>query len=101
MGFESKDIEYIEKLARIKLNKDEKKEIATQLSKILDYVNKLKELRTDDAKIGSLFEEGKKQNVFREDKVKKSLPPQEVLKNAPQKEGGFFKVPKVIGNSWQ
>ncbi|OQX54692.1 MAG: aspartyl/glutamyl-tRNA(Asn/Gln) amidotransferase subunit C [Candidatus Omnitrophica bacterium 4484_213] len=98
MSLKTDDINHIEELARIKLREDEKKEIAGQLSKILDYVNKLKDLRTDDVKIGSLFGKGRKQNVFREDKVKKSLPPQEVLKNAPEREGNFFKVPKIIDN---
>ena len=36
-------------------------------------------------------------NVFRDDKVKPSVPTEEALKNAPDKNESFFKVPKVIG----
>jgi len=91
---DSKNIEYVAKLARIILNSEEIKKFTPQLSKILDYINKLNELGTEDILPTTHVIDLK--NVFREDKVKNSLDRDDVLSNAPDRESGYFKVPKVI-----
>lgn len=89
-----KDVEYVAKLARLKLSEKEKEKFAKQLDQILKYVDKLNELDTEKVKPTSHVLPLK--NVFREDKVGKSLKVEKVLENAPEKAKGFFKVPKVI-----
>lgn len=91
---ESKNIEYVSKLARIALNPEEIKKFTPQLSKILDYINKLNELNTENVKPTTHVIDIK--NVLRKDENKKSLNRDKVLKNAPDKEDGCFKVPKII-----
>ena len=89
-----KDVEYVAKLARLKLSKEEKEKFTGQLDQILKYVDKLSELDTKKVKPTSHVLPLK--NVFREDKIGKSLKVEKVLENAPEKAKGFFKVPKVI-----
>ncbi len=96
MQFENKDLEYIEKLARIKLTVEERKEIAGQLSKILDYVDKLKKVKIDNNESDVFLQKREKKNILRPDKIRKSLAVEDALKNAPQRKGDFFKVPKII-----
>lgn len=89
-----RDVEYVVKLARLKLSEQEKGKFTKQLDQILKYVDKLNELDTEKMKPTSHVLPLK--NVFREDKVGKSLEVEKVLENAPEKARGFFKVPKVI-----
>ena len=90
----SKEIEKIAQLAHLKLNDEEKEQLAEEVGKILDYVNKLNEVNTDNVLPLSHTVEIK--NVFRPDEVKPSLSRKEALKNAPRKNEKFFRVPKVV-----
>jgi len=81
-------------LSRISLKEDETDRFTEQLGTILDYMNKLNELDVED--IDPAFHIVEFNNVFRDDKVKASLVLDEALKNAPKKEGAFFKVPRII-----
>lgn len=94
MKIEKKDVEYIAELARLEVSEYEKEMFTEQLSHILDYVKVLEELNTED--ISPTYHVFPIQNVFRSDQVKESLNQEEVLKNAPDQEKGFFKVPRVI-----
>ncbi len=94
MKITKKDVEHVAKLARLKLTEEEKEKFGKQLSRILEYVEKLNELDTDKAEPTSHVVPLK--NVMREDKIKPSLPVEEVLANAPVREGKYFKVPKII-----
>jgi len=89
-----KDVEYVAKLARLKLSEIEKKAHAEQLNKILGYMDKLNQLDTTHIKPTSHVVE--MQNVFREDAVNPSIPIDNALQNAPDKKDNFFRVPKVI-----
>jgi aspartyl-tRNA(Asn)/glutamyl-tRNA(Gln) amidotransferase subunit C len=95
MAVTRKEVEHIAELARLKLTESELEEYTLQLNKILEYVEKLNELDTENVKPLSHPVEGT--NVFREDVVKPSINSEEALKNAPSKDEEFFKVPKVIG----
>ena len=89
-----KDVEYVAKLARLKLREAEKKAHAEQLNKILGYMDKLNQLDTTHIKPTSHVTE--MQNVFRKDTVNPSIPVDNALRNAPDKKDNFFRVPKVI-----
>ncbi|MCK7522200.1 MAG: Asp-tRNA(Asn)/Glu-tRNA(Gln) amidotransferase subunit GatC [Ignavibacteriales bacterium] len=96
MSVTRKEVEHIAELARLQLNESELEEYTLQLNKILEYVEKLNELDTENVKPLSHPVEG--ENVFREDIVQSSVNGEDALKNAPSRDDEFFKVPKVIGN---
>jgi aspartyl-tRNA(Asn)/glutamyl-tRNA(Gln) amidotransferase subunit C len=96
MSVTRKEVEHIAELARLQLNESELEEYTLQLNKILEYVEKLNELDTENVKPLSHPIEG--ENVFRKDIVQSSVNREDALKNAPSKDDEFFKVPKVIGN---
>lgn len=88
------DIEKVARLARIELTEDEKKIFGEQMEQILNYMEQLNEVDTSGIEPTShaipLF------NVFREDEPQKSFQRESVLKNAPEQEDGYFKVPRII-----
>lgn len=84
----------LEKLARLQLTDDERAKLATDLTQILGMVDKLKELPTDG--IEPLRYLTTDPMPPREDLVKNQLSPTTALKNAPETDGEFFIVPKVI-----
>ncbi|RMD55177.1 MAG: Asp-tRNA(Asn)/Glu-tRNA(Gln) amidotransferase subunit GatC [Nitrospirae bacterium] len=88
------DVEKVAQLAMLGLNEEEKELYGKQLGDIIKFMNKLNELNTEDVEPTSHVVDIN--NVFREDEPKESLPREEVLKNAPDKEDGFFKVPRII-----
>lgn len=94
MSVTKKDVEKIAELARLKFNDDELESFTKDMNRILEYVEKLKELDTENIEPLSHPNEGS--NVFRDDELKNSVQPEEALKNAPDKDDKFFKVPKVI-----
>ena len=92
-----KDVEKVAKLSRLQLSEQEVKEFAGQLSAILEYVEKLNELDTNN--VEPLAHCLPISNVFRADEVKESMGTEKTLANAPQKDGDFFKVPKILDDS--
>jgi len=89
------NVKYVADLARIELSEKELGYFTGQLDRILDYVHKLKKLDVEKLEPTSHVLEMK--NVYREDRVKPSLPAAEVIKNAPSREQNLFKVKKIIG----
>ena len=84
----------IARLAKLSFSETEKKKLARELGDILNYIEKLNEL--DTTEVTPLSHPTEVINVMREDQVKPSLPPDEALANAPDRQDHFFKVPKVI-----
>jgi aspartyl-tRNA(Asn)/glutamyl-tRNA(Gln) amidotransferase subunit C len=84
----------VAKLARLELTETEVGEFAGQLSTILGYVEKMNELDTDN--VEPLAHCLPISNVFREDCARESLGVEKALANAPQRDGNFFKVPKIL-----
>jgi aspartyl-tRNA(Asn)/glutamyl-tRNA(Gln) amidotransferase subunit C len=85
----------LERLAGLKLSPEERERLKADLTRILEYFQKLGELDTDgvppfDPLPGRV-------NAWREDEPQPSLAPEEALANAPQTERGHFKVPRVFG----
>ena len=97
MGISVKDVEYLARLARIELTAEELQRFAGQLGGILAYVDKLKSVSTDDVPPTSHVLP--LTDVFREDRTQPSLPTELALANAPDREGPFFRVPKIIESS--
>ena len=87
-------IECMAEIAHVYLSEDEKDQMAKDLSNLLENFNNLNQVDTNDVipKAHPITD----RNFFREDIVVESLPIEEVLKNAPDKEGRFFKVPRII-----
>ena len=94
MKINREQVAHVAKLARLAMTPDEAERFTEQLSNILTYVEKLNQADTSRVEPTShvlpLF------NVFREDQVRPSLPAEKALENAPDREGPFFKVPKII-----
>ena len=94
MKITRKEVEYVAHLARLELTAEEAEEFAGQLSQILEYFDKLKEL--DTSGIQPTSHAIPMVNAFREDEVRPSCDQDTALANAPEKEQGFFRVPKII-----
>ena len=88
------DVEYVARLARLRLSDEEKEEFTGQLNDILTYMDKLNEVNTTDVEPTSHVISIT--NVLRNDGVRESLPREPSLRNAPEAERGFYKVPKII-----
>jgi aspartyl-tRNA(Asn)/glutamyl-tRNA(Gln) amidotransferase subunit C len=88
-------VRHVAKLSRLALDDARLNRLASQLQSILGYVHKISE--ADVTGIEPMAHALPVHNVFREDVVEPSLPLDKVLQNAPDSDGPFFKVPKVIG----
>jgi len=94
MAVTKKDIEKIAELSMLEFTDSELESYTKEMNKILNYVEKLNELDTKSVK--PLSHPIENENVFRDDKLKKSVSQEEALKNAPDRTTEHFKVPKVI-----
>ena len=86
--------ERIEKLAKLRFNNEEKEKMMSDMSEIISWVKKLEELDTEG--VNPLTNMSHEINVMRKDENTTSLDRDIVLKNAPNSEDGFIRVPKVI-----
>lgn len=91
---DSQQISKMARLARIRLEEGEGEALATQLSAILSYAEKINQLDLSD--VQPMSHATATANVFREDEVQSSHVITEVLEGAPQAKAPFFRVPKVI-----
>jgi len=87
-------IDKLAHLARLKFDVSEREEIKNDLQKMIAFVEKLNEL--DTTGVEPLLHMTDEVNVLRDDHVEGSITREEALKNAPEHDGQFFKVPKVI-----
>ena len=94
MAVTREEVKRIAKLAKLSLTEVEEINLQKELSSILDYMDKLNEI--DTSGVEPLSHPIPVENVFREDKVEKSISREDALKNAPDATEEFFKVPKVI-----
>ena len=94
MEFDKKSLLKLGKLARISISEDKLINLSKDLNSILEFVDQLKEIKTDqvDPTSNSL---NQKLEV-RDDKVDTKNSAEDILVNAPEKEMDFFVVPKVI-----
>ena len=94
MGFDKKSLLKLGKLARISISDDKLNNLSKDLNSILEFVDQLKEIKTDqvDPTSNSLYQKLE----VRDDKVDTKNSAEDILENAPEKEMDFFVVPKVI-----
>lgn len=88
------EVEHVATLARLALSEQELESLTGQMDAILDYVEKLDALDTDE--IVPTAHAVPVENAFREDDARPSLGTEKAMQNAPVAEGGCFRVPKVI-----
>ena len=94
MNIDSKMVEDLAHLARLRFDESEKESIRTDLEKMVAFVEKLQTI--DTAGVTPLLHIGDAANVLREDEVTGSVTREEALLNSPVKDTTFFKVPTVI-----
>ncbi len=87
-------ISRLETLAKLKLSDSEKEELASDLTNILNMVEKLQEVDTDG--VEPLVYMNDEVNKLRPDQVDNMVKQAEALKNAPDSDGTYFKTPNVI-----
>lgn len=87
-------IEYVGILAKLELTGEEKEQAKRDMGRMLDYIDKLKELDTSEAEpMSHVFPI---QNVFREDRVTNGDDRERILQNAPVQKKGMFVAPKTF-----
>jgi aspartyl-tRNA(Asn)/glutamyl-tRNA(Gln) amidotransferase subunit C len=105
-----KDVAYVADLANLELTDEERARMLRDLNSILEYIERLSELQTDKvapmAQVSDRYEVDEPREssdrfayAIREDVkngLRESLPQDVALKNAPESDGTFFEVPKVI-----
>ena len=94
MSISIEEVRYIAALARLRFSEEEEGRVAQQMSSILDYMAKLNELDTED--VPPMSHVLDLNNVFREDVVEERITREEALRNAPESDSDYFRVPKVI-----
>lgn len=87
-------INNLAKLSHLSFTEQERKEIKADLQEMITFIEKLKEVNTEG--VAPLLHMSANVNVLRDDVVEGSVSREEGLKNAPEADGTFFKVPKVI-----
>ena len=94
MTIDLKTIKHISKLSRISVDDEKAKKLAEDMNSIFDFIEKLKELDTDNVEpLTSVAETTLK---LRADEVKSGNIREQVLKNSPDENEDFFVVPRVI-----
>lgn len=88
-------VQNVAKLARLELPPERLRKLTSQLESILDYVAQIG--KVDTTGVEPMAHALPLHNVLRDDVVEPSLPLDKVLLNAPETDGPFFKVPKIIG----
>ena len=88
------DVEHVARLARLSLDDAELERLREQLTSILQYIDKLRALDTDA--VEPTAHAVPLVNVMREDEVEPCFPREEMLANAPDRAGEFFRVPRII-----
>ncbi|WP_320666444.1 Asp-tRNA(Asn)/Glu-tRNA(Gln) amidotransferase subunit GatC [Prochlorococcus sp. MIT 1307] len=92
----SEDVLKVAKLARLEIPDDQIEIYTSQLEKILGYVAQLEEVETKD--VSPTTRAVEVVNVVREDVVIESTIKEDLLDQAPQREGNFFRVPKILSD---
>ncbi|WP_053955906.1 Asp-tRNA(Asn)/Glu-tRNA(Gln) amidotransferase subunit GatC [Inediibacterium massiliense] len=88
------NIDHIAELSKIKLSEYEKEKMIDDFGRTIDFVDGLKEVNVDE--VSPTYHVLNIENVYREDQILPSMKQDEVLKNAPKKNDGYFQVPRMI-----
>jgi aspartyl-tRNA(Asn)/glutamyl-tRNA(Gln) amidotransferase subunit C len=88
------DVQHVARLARLELSAEDLVRMQAELSNILAYIDKLRSV--DTAGVPPTSHAVPLTNVMREDEPRPSLPLADMLANAPEAAGDFFRVPRII-----
>ncbi len=94
MKLDINSLKKIAHLARLEFDESGAKKMTRDMTQILDWVEKLNEL--DTSEVEPLITMSSEENIMREDKVGTHLGHEKALKNAPQRDSDYFRVPKVM-----
>lgn len=94
MSVSKEDVAYVADLSRLSLTEAEKDQFAKDMSKILDYMELLNQV--DTSQVEPLEHVTELTAPFRKDEALTPLDHELVLKNAPDADTDYFRVPKVI-----
>ncbi len=93
---ETNTVKHVAYLVRLGISEEEAGKFSSQFSSIIDYFNMLNEVDTENVPPASDIVNA--ENILREDVARPSMSREEFLKNAPQSERGYVKVPTVLGD---
>ena len=88
------DVRTMAALARLKLPEETLEAFAPQLAQVLEYMDALGEVNTDG--VEPLYSPVEQVSVLRPDQAAKDHPRDAILANAPETDGQFFIVPKIV-----
>jgi len=88
------DIAYIARLARLPLTDEESARFSAQFGRLFDFIRELQELDVD--RVPATAQVIPLSNVMREDELKPCLTQAEALANAPDRDGPYFKAPRIL-----
>ena len=94
MSISKDEIEHVARLARLALTEEEQSRMQDELGAVFEHIGKLNEL--DTSEVEPTYHAVEMSNVMRDDVARPSPPLDEVLKNAPQRQGSFFLVPRIL-----
>jgi aspartyl-tRNA(Asn)/glutamyl-tRNA(Gln) amidotransferase subunit C len=94
MKLSREEVQRVAVLARLRLTPEEQSSLTEELDHILGYMDKLNQLDTADVDLFS--HTANITNTLREDQVTNRPNADALLANAPDRDGTFFKVPKII-----
>lgn len=94
MSISREEVEHVAQLARLELTPDEVERFREQLSAVLERATRIQSLDLDD--LPPTAHPIELRNVWREDVSRRPEAPDAILENAPEREGNFFRVPKIL-----
>ena len=94
MDITDRTVDDLAHLARLQFEGEEKQAIKKDMNRMLEFMEVLNEIDTKD--VEPLIYMTEETNVIREDVSKSTITQEEALKNAPDKDSDYFKVPKVL-----
>ncbi|MCO4814476.1 MAG: Asp-tRNA(Asn)/Glu-tRNA(Gln) amidotransferase subunit GatC [Flavobacteriales bacterium] len=94
MDIKEEVVEHIAHLARLEFEGDRKTAIKADLQRIVSFMDKLQEVETGN--VEPLVYMTSEINHLREDVAKVTITQEDALKNAPQKDSDYFRIPKVL-----
>ncbi len=94
MPITSHDVQHMATLARLDISTQTQELFAGQFADILNYMNVLEQVDTTD--VEPMYSPSKHQSVLREDIAKPSPERSQTLTNAPQTDGQYFIVPRIV-----
>ncbi|EPR41459.1 Aspartyl/glutamyl-tRNA(Asn/Gln) amidotransferase subunit C [Desulfovibrio sp. X2] len=94
MKITAEDVARIAHLARLELTPEKAALFAPQLGQVLEYMDKLGQVPTED--VEPMYTPVEHVTVLRPDEVRREFTREEILANAPEDDGQFFIVPKIV-----